>query len=74
MKFSKSSQLKIFEEKVRKLRNIKARLLHCLVLFLWYVRGNQDLTGQVFNVVLASCLAAISWARLTDESTRKHFA
>ena len=45
---------------------------HCLILFLWYVRG-QDLTGQVLNVALTSFLAVISWAKLTDERTRKHF-
>ena len=48
-------------------------LEHCLVLFLWYVRGNQDITTQAFNVVLTSCIAVISWAKLTSESTRKHF-
>lgn len=36
-------------------------LEHCVILYLWYVRG-QDLTGQIFNVVLTSCLALISWA------------
>ena len=48
-------------------------LLHCLILFLWYVRGDQDLVGQILNVVLTSCLALISWAKLTNESTKKHF-
>jgi len=48
-------------------------LEHCLVLFFWYVRGNQDITTQAFNVVLTSCIAVISWAKLTSESTRKHF-
>ena len=47
-------------------------LEHCVILLLWYVRG-QDLTGQVLNVVITSCLALISWARLTNESTKKHF-
>ncbi|HXQ32571.1 MAG TPA: hypothetical protein VN843_00985 [Anaerolineales bacterium] len=45
---------------------------HCLILFLWYLRGN-DLTGQVLNVVLTSFLALISWTKLTSESTKKHF-
>jgi hypothetical protein len=48
-------------------------LEHCLVLFLWYVRGNQDLATQTFNVVLTSCIAVISWSKLTKEATRKHF-
>lgn len=48
-------------------------LEHCLVLFLWYVRGGQDLNAQVLNVALTSFLAVISWVKLTDESTRKHF-
>lgn len=46
-------------------------LEHCLVLFLWYMRG-QDLTGQAFNVVLTTCLALFSWALLTKGSD-KHF-
>ncbi len=47
-------------------------LEHCLVLFLWYMRG-QDLTGQAFNVALTICLALFSWALLTKRSTR-HFS
>ena len=47
-------------------------LEHCLVLFLWYLRG-QDLTGQILNIALTSFLALISWTRLTNESTKKHF-
>ena len=47
-------------------------LEHCVILFLWYLRG-QDLTGQALNVVITSCLALISWAKLTKESTKKHF-
>lgn len=47
-------------------------LEHCVILLLWYVRG-QDLTGQILNVVITSCLALISWATLTKESTKKHF-
>jgi hypothetical protein len=47
-------------------------LNHCLVLFLWYVRG-ADITGQILNVALTSFLAVISWYKLTQESTRKHF-
>ena len=47
-------------------------LEHCLVLFLWYVDG-QNLTGQILNVALTSFLALISWAKLTDERTKKHF-
>src|ERR1044072_8875441 len=45
---------------------------HCLILFLWYVRG-QDLTGQVLNIALASFIAVIYWDKLTDKRTRKHF-
>ena len=48
-------------------------LEHCLVLFLWYVRGNQDLTSQGFNVVATSFLALSSWIILTTERTKKHF-
>ena len=48
-------------------------LVHCLVLFLWYVRGGQDLNSQIFNVALTSFLAVISWAKLTNERTKKHF-
>lgn len=48
-------------------------LVHCLVLFLWYVRGGQDLNSQVFNVALTSFLAVISWVKLTDKRTKKHF-
>ena len=48
-------------------------LNHCFVLFLWCVRGGQDLATQLFNVVLTSCIALISWAKLTKESTKKHF-
>jgi hypothetical protein len=48
-------------------------LEHCVILFLWYLRG-QDLTGQLMNVALTSCLALISWSKLTDKSTRKHFS
>ena len=47
-------------------------LVHCLVLFLWYVRGGQDLNSQIFNVALTSFLAVISWAKLTNERTKKH--
>ena len=47
-------------------------LEHCVILLLWYVRG-QDLTGQVLNVLITTCLALISWAKLTNESTKKHF-
>jgi hypothetical protein len=46
-------------------------LEHCLVLLLWYVDG-QDLTGQILNVALTSFLAVISWAKLTEERTKKH--
>ena len=48
-------------------------LEHCLVLFLWYVRG-YNLTGQILNIALTSFLALISWITLTKESTKKHFA
>lgn len=48
-------------------------LVHCLILFLWYVRGGQDLNAQVFNVALISFLALISWIKLTDKRTKKHF-
>jgi len=47
-------------------------LVHCLVLFLWYVRGGQDLNSQIFNVALTSFLAVISWAKLTNKRTKKH--
>jgi hypothetical protein len=43
---------------------------HCLVLFLWYIRGGQNLTAQAFNVVLTTCLALFSWTLLTN---KKHF-
>lgn len=42
-------------------------LEHCLVLFLWYIRGGQNLTAQAFNVVLTTCLALFSWALLTNK-------
>jgi hypothetical protein len=48
-------------------------LEHCMVLFLWYVRGGQDLKAQAFNVAATSILALVSWAMLTNESTKKHF-
>ena len=48
-------------------------LEHCLILFLWYVSGS-DITGQILNVALTSFLAVISWAKLTKELTKKHFA
>jgi len=48
-------------------------LVHCLVLFLWYVRGGQDLNSQIFNVALSIFLAVISWVMLTAERTKKHF-
>ena len=48
-------------------------LEHCLVLYLWYMRG-QNLTGQAFNVVLTTCIALFSWALLTSEATKKHFS
>lgn len=48
-------------------------LEHCLILFLWYVRGGQDLATQSFNMILTTCIALISWYKLTKESTRKHF-
>jgi hypothetical protein len=48
-------------------------LEHCLILFLWYVRGS-DVTGQFLNVALTSFLAVISWGKLTKASTKKHFA
>lgn len=47
-------------------------LEHCLVLFLWYV-GGQNLSGQIMNVALTSFLALISWVKLTDERTKMHF-
>jgi len=47
-------------------------LEHCLVLFLWYV-GGQNLSGQIMNVALTSFLALISWVKLTDERTKRHF-
>jgi len=46
---------------------------HSLVLFLWYVRGGQDLTSQAFNVTATSLLALSSWVMLTNERTKKHF-
>jgi len=49
-------------------------LEHSLVLFLWYMRGGQNLTAQAFNVVLTTCLALISWGVLTKGSTNKHFS
>ena len=48
-------------------------LEHCLVLFLWYVRGGQNLTAQAFNVTATSLLALSSWVMLTNERTKKHF-
>ena len=47
-------------------------LNHCLVLFLWYVSG-RDIAGQVLNVALTSFLAVISWYKLTNKPTSKHF-
>ena len=47
-------------------------LEHCLVLFLWYVDG-QNLSGQIMNVALTSFLALISWVKLTDDRTKRHF-
>ena len=47
-------------------------LNHCLILFLWYVSG-MNLTGQVLNVALTALLAVISWAKLTQERTKKLF-
>src|ERR1044071_3493458 len=38
-------------------------LEHCAILFLWYMRGNQNLTAQLMNVALTSCIALISWAK-----------
>jgi hypothetical protein len=46
---------------------------HSLVLFLWYVRGGQNLTAQAFNVTATSLLALSSWVMLTNERTKKHF-
>ncbi len=48
-------------------------LVHCLILFLWYVSGT-DITGQILNVALTSLLAVISWGKLTKESTKKYFS
>ena len=48
-------------------------LEHCLVMFLWYVRGGQDLTAQAFNVAATSILALVSWVMLTDERTKNQF-
>jgi len=48
-------------------------LEHSLVLFLWYVRGGQNLTAQAFNVTATSLLALSSWVMLTNERTKKHF-
>ena len=49
-------------------------LIDCLVLFLWYVRGGQDLKATGFNLAATSILALVSWVMLTDERTKKHFA
>ena len=46
---------------------------HSLVLFLWYVRGGQNLTAQAFNVTATILLALSSWVMLTNERTKKHF-
>ena len=46
---------------------------HSLILFLWYVRGGQNLTAQAFNVTATSLLALSSWVMLTNERTKKHF-
>ena len=46
---------------------------HCLVLFLWYLRGGQDLASQGYNVVAAIFLAVIAWVLLTKERTKKLF-
>ena len=48
-------------------------LEHCLVLFLWYVRGGQNVRAQAFNVAATSILALVSWVMLTAERTKKHF-
>src|ERR1044072_960868 len=48
-------------------------LEHCLVLFLWYV-GGQNLSGQIMNGPLTGFLALISWGKLTDKRMKKHFA
>ena len=49
-------------------------LLHCLILFLWYVRGGQNLTAQAFNVTATTFLALISWVTLTADRRKKFFA
>jgi len=48
-------------------------LEHSLILFLWYVRGGQNLTAQAFNVTATSLLALSSWVMLTNERTKKYF-
>lgn len=47
-------------------------LVHDLILLLTYL-GGQNLTQQLLNVLLTFFLAVISWAKLTDSSTKKHF-
>ena len=47
-------------------------LEHFLVLFLWYVRGNQNVKAQAFNVAATSILALVSWVMLTNERTKKY--
>jgi len=48
-------------------------LEHSLILFLWYVRGGQNLMAQAFNVTATSLLALSSWVMLTNERTKKYF-
>ena len=47
-------------------------VIHDLILLMWYLTG-QSLTGQILNVALTFFLAVISWAKLSDESAKKHF-
>ena len=47
-------------------------LIHNLILLMWYLTG-QSLTGQILNVLLTFFLAVLSWAKLSDESTKKLF-
>lgn len=47
-------------------------LVHNLILLLTYLVG-QDLTQQLFNVLLTLFLAVLSWAKLADSSIKKHF-
>lgn len=48
-------------------------LEHCLVLFLWYVRGGQNVRAVAFNVAATTILALVSWVMLAAERTKKHF-